>query len=155
MLTQDENQKLLHDEMEALKAEILAAYNASGKRTSGAFEEGLQVEYNNLSAVLKGYTYLSGRRAGKQPPIQAIEDWINAKGIKPLEEKMKISTLAYLIARKIAEKGTDPTRHLKVYSEVITPERIDQILNKIQQLNANAFITEVVGYITKTFNEYQ
>lgn len=141
--------------MEALKNEILAAYNASGKRTSGEFEQGLQVEYNSLSAVLKGYTYLGGRRAGKQPPIQAIEDWINAKGITPIEANMTTSTLAFLIARKIAERGTDPAKHLKVYSQVVTPERIDQILNKIQQLNANAFITEIVGYITKTFNEYQ
>ena len=153
MLSEDENERLLKEEMESLKQDILDVYNASGKKTTGKFERGLQVEYNNLSATLKGYQYLSGRRAGKQPPIQAIEKWLKSKGISPIEKNMTTSTLAFLIARKIGEKGTDPARHLKIYSQVITPQRIDEILSKISNLNANAFIEQVVGYIITTFNE--
>lgn len=151
----DENKKLLEEEMEKIKADILQLYNASGKRTTGEFEKGLKIDYDELSAVLFGPTYLSGRRAGKMPPIKAIEDWIKAKGIKPLEDKLSTSSLAFLIARKIAEKGTDKERHLKVYSQVITPERIQQILDRVSQLNANAFVQEVVSTITKSFNEFQ
>jgi len=100
---------------------------------------------------------LGGRRpnAGKMPPIQAIEDWIKAKGIKPIEDKMSTSTLAYLIARKISLEGTKKENNLAIYSQVITPERIQMIMDKISNLNANAFITDVVGQITKAFNSHQ
>ena len=155
MLIDDENQQHLKDEMEALKLEILAVYRASGKRTTGEFEKGLEVVYGSNSASLFGFEYLSGRRAGKQPPVKAIEDWIKAKGITPIEAKMKVSTLAYLIARKIAKEGTKKENNLAIYTQVVTPERIDQILENIHKLNANAFIQEVVASITKAFNEYQ
>lgn len=155
MLPNDENQKILQEEMEAIKADILAAYNASGKRTSGEFERGLSTEYNDLTAVLKGYTYLAGRRAGKQPPLKPILDWVIAKGLAKVEEKAKASSIAFLIARKIAEKGTNKEHHLQVYSQIITPERIQKILDRINQINGNAFINEVVTTITKSFNEFQ
>lgn len=155
MLTQDENQQLLQTEMNLLRDEIIEVYNASGKRTTGEFEQGLTIEFGTNKAILKGYEYLGGRRpnAGKMPPIQKIEDWLNAKGIKPIEDKMKISTLAYLIARKISKEGTKKENNLAIYSKVITPQRIDQILEKIQTLNANAFIREVTALITTSFNE--
>lgn len=155
MLSQEENEKILKEEMEKLRDDILVIYNASGKRTSGEFEKGLEVEYNGLIAVLKGYTYLSGRRAGKQPPIKAIEDWIRAKGLKPVEDEMTTSTLAFLIARKIAQEGTRKENHLSIYTQVITPQRIDEIIQKINTLNLSAFINEVQATITKAFNEYQ
>jgi len=155
MLTEDENKQVLENEMESIKTDILQLYNASGKKTTGEFEKGLEIEYNGLTAILKGYTYLGGRRAGKQPPIKAIEDWLKAKGITPIEKNMSTSTLAFLIARKIAQKGTKKENHLQVYSKVITPERIQTILDKVSELNANAFIQDVTATITKAFNEFQ
>jgi hypothetical protein len=155
MLSEDENEKLLKQEMEALRDEILQVYNASGKRTSGEFEKGLEVIYEPNKATLMGYEYLGGRRAGKMPPLKAIEDWVKAKGLKPIESEMTTSTLAYLIARKIAKEGTKKENNLAIYSKVITPQRIDEILNKINKLNANQFIQEVVGMIETSFNEFQ
>lgn len=155
MLKPEENEKILKEEMEELREELLTAYNASGKRTTGEFEKGLEIEYNGLTAVLKGYTYLGGRRAGKMPPIKAIEDWIKAKGLKPVEDKITTSSLAFLIARKIAQEGTNKENNLQIYSQVITPQRIDQIIKRIDSLNVRAFINEVQTIITKSFNEYQ
>jgi len=155
MLGSEENQKLLEEEMTALRKEILEVYNASGKRTTGEFESGLEVVYSTNNATLMGYEYLGGRRAGKQPPLKAIEDWLEAKGITPIESTMTVSTLAYLIARKIAKEGTKKENNLPIYTQVITPERIDQILEKVNQLNVNSFISEIVGTITKKFNDYQ
>lgn len=155
MLTKEENANILKEEMESIKDDILQLYNASGKKTTGEFERGLETEYNDLTGVLKGYTYLGGRRAGKQPPIKPILDWVIAKGLARIEEKAKASSIAFLIARKIAEKGTDKHRHLQVYSQIITPERIQAILDRVSQLNTNAFIQEVVTTITKSFNEHQ
>lgn len=155
MLTNAETQKILVEEMESIKADILQLYNASGKRTSGEFERGLEIEYVSLTALLKGYNYLGGRRAGKQPPIKPILDWVISKGLAQVEEKTKASGIAFAIAKKIAEKGTNKERHLRVYNQVITPERIQKILDRVSQLNANAFVTEVVAIITKSFNEFQ
>lgn len=143
------SQQVLQDELELLKKEIIERYNASGKRTSGEFEQGLEITSNDTSASLFGYVYLAGRIAGKQPPIQAIQDWLEQKGIKPIEEKMKISSLAFLIARKIAREGTTPENHLYIYDEIITPERIDKIFQKISQLNVNEFVKETQIMIQK------
>jgi hypothetical protein len=71
------NDALIKFEMEALKA-IITVYNASGKRTSGEFEKGLELSYGN-AAILSGYVYLAGRVAGKQPPTAPIEAWLKAK----------------------------------------------------------------------------
>jgi len=155
MLSEDENEKLLKEEMEVIKDDLIKAYEASGKKTTGEFANGLETLYQPNKAILFGYEYLGGRRAGKMPPIQAIEDWIKAKGIKPIEDKMSTSTLAYLIARKISLEGTKKENNLAIYSQVITPERIQSIMDKISNLNANAFITDVTGTITKAFNSFQ
>lgn len=135
--------------MELLKADIITVYNASGKKVSGEFEKGLEVAYAPDSAKLSGYVYLAGRKAGKQPPIQAIENWLKAKGIKPIEDNMKISTLAFLIARKIAKEGTKKENHLAIYDQVITPQRIQEIFEKINQINVAAFTNEITIMIQK------
>jgi len=145
----DDNDRIIKEEFEAIKTDIIALYNAGGKRTSGEFENGLQVDYRTNGATLSGYVYLAGRIAGKQPPTKAIEDWLIAKGISPINEKMKISTLAYLIARKIGQKGTNPANHQYVYDEVITPERIQSILDKITKINVTVFVNEVTVMIEK------
>lgn len=141
--------EIIQQEMELLKADIIAAYNASNKKTTGEFEKGLELAYGPDSAKLTGYVYLAGRKAGKQPPIQAIENWLKAKGIKPIEDKMKISTLAFLIARKIAKEGTKKENHLAIYDQVITPERIQEIFEKINQINVEAFTNEITIMIQK------
>ena len=146
------NDIIIKEELEAIKADIIALYNASGKRTTGEFENGLEIKYQPNSATLSGYVYLAGRAAGKQPPIQAIEKWLIAKGITPIESKMKISSLAYLIARKIAKEGTKKENHLQIYNQIITPERIEKILERLNQVNVTAFANEVTIMITKLVN---
>jgi hypothetical protein len=145
----DNNDVVIKEEFEAIKADIIALYNAGGKRTSGEFESGLEIVYNTNSATLSGYLYLAGRIAGKQPPIDAIEKWLIQKGIKPIDDKMKISSLAFLIARKIAREGTNKENHQYVYDEVITPERIQMILDKLTKINVTSFVNEVTVMIEK------
>lgn len=55
----------------------------------------------------KGYIHFQkvGRRPGRFPPLDAILNWIEDKGIKP--QDISVKSLAYLIARKIARSGTD------------------------------------------------
>jgi hypothetical protein len=143
------NDELIKTEIEALKADIIAVYESSGKKVSGEFSKGLETTYAPNKAILSGYVYLAGRVAGKQPPTAPIEKWLIAKGITPIETKMKISTLAYLIARKIGKSGTRKENHLAIYDQVITPARIDEILEKINKINVTAFIDEITVTIEK------
>lgn len=143
------NDEIIHIEMEAIKADIINVYNTSGKRTTGEFENGLEVTYAPNSAILSGYLYLAGRAAGKQPPTAPIEKWLNAKGITPINNKISISSLAYLIARKIGKEGAKKESQLAIYDKVITPERIQSILDKITQMNVSLFVSEINIMIQK------
>jgi hypothetical protein len=146
---ESENDKIIKEEFENLKADIVEAYYDGGKETTGEFEKGLQLSFAPNKGNLSGYLYLAGRAAGKMPPIKAIEEWLKAKGIQPLEKAMKISSLAYLIARKIAREGTDEERHQHIYDQVITPDRIQTILERINKINVNWFIDEVKAELEK------
>ena len=68
---------------------------------------------------MKDYWYYveNGRKAGKWPPIQNILDWIKIKPVLPRPNaEGKLPTpqqLAFLIARKIGEEGTEGTQDLR------------------------------------------
>ncbi|OCK42538.1 hypothetical protein BA195_10200 [Tenacibaculum soleae] len=136
-------QDIIKSEIEALIADIIKVYEASGKKVSGEFKKGLKAIYEEDKAIIQGYTYLAGRRAGKMPPIENIKRWIEQKGIQPFEKSMTTSSLAWAIAKNIAKKGTNSNYHLKIYEQVITPERIDKIIKKVSQFNVNNFLDEV------------
>lgn len=63
-----------------------------------------------------------GRRPGKMPPIDNIEEWIRVKPVVPNAMNGKVPTskqLAFMIARKIGREGTKARRPLEatVYSD--------------------------------------
>lgn len=72
-----------------------------------------------LSLLLEDYwKYVEyGRRAGKRPPIDAIEKWIEAKPVIPTPDANgrvpSTHSLAYLIARKIGIEGTTARHALR------------------------------------------
>jgi len=140
----DKTNDIIHIEIEAILEDIRQLYKASGKRTSGRFEEGLEAVYGDNKATIKGYTYLAGRRAGKQPPVENIKEWIIKNGIKPLKDEMTVTSLAWAISKNIAKRGTNEVNHLKIYEQVITPQRINDIINKVSKFNVNYFINEMV-----------
>ena len=136
--------ELLRLEMDALLEEIREAYLKSGKKTSGQFGEGLEVVYTPNSGTIRGNTYLAGRRAGKMPPIANILAWIKQKGIFNVTQK-GASGLAWAIAKKIAREGTNKNYNFKIYEEVITPQRVQKIIDNISKFNANRLITQITG----------
>jgi len=156
-----ESDKIIQEEIEAILSDIRAVYEQSGRKVSGTFEDGLEAIYEPNKATIRGFVYLAGRgktkkkgKAGEPTVLEQIKIWIQKKGIaakviaeqKPKTEKAKtnlVNGLAYVITRKIHEQGTNPESWLKVYEQVITPERILSIIDRVAQLNVNRLITEI------------
>jgi hypothetical protein len=129
---------ILKEEFDLIKADLIKAYDAKGMRASGNWANSLEVNVKGLSATLVGEKYSEqlefGRKAGKQPPSKAIEQWIRDKGLSSrIEGNISISSLAYLIARKIAREGwrRDGYGGVDLISQVVTPQRMQSIIDRV------------------------
>ena len=66
----------------------------------------VKVEYNAKYASVVEF----GRRAGKFPPLQPMEDWVKKRGLA--DDPKEIKQVAFLVSRKIARNGIKPTPYL-------------------------------------------
>lgn len=95
---------------------------------------------------MRDYWYYveNGRKAGKWPPIQNILDWIKIKPVLPRPNaKGKLPTpqqLAFLIARKIGEEGTEGTQDLRKATDTIWDTFEDRLYEAIDEDIDAAFI---------------
>lgn len=137
--------EILQQEFEAIRIDLIAKHNELKMKASGNWEKSLEVEISGNQDLMTGRIYgehytqqlVFGREPGKFPPIKSIEQWIKDKGIEPLDKKMKISSLAFLIARKIAKEGTKyyQAGGTDLVDSVVTPERIQSIIDKVSEIN--------------------
>lgn len=145
-----EAQQILRAEFELLKQEIIAKYESSGMAASGNWGRGVQLQQlpHGFSIVADGY--INGRPPGRQPPSEAILQWIKQKGIAArLGSQISLGSLAYLIARKIAKNGWKPAEGYEdIVGSVATPQRIQQIIDKAGQPYIAGFTTEILQYLT-------
>ena len=112
---------------------------ASGTLSNFTFRINLQGNYFEVIFLLpKCWEYLEyGRRAGKQPPIEAIEEWIRVKPIIPYAVNGKVPDtrqLAFLIARKIGWEGTEGRKPL---TKAMYSDNAENIIQEIKQAFAN------------------
>lgn len=95
---------------------------------------------------MKDYWYYveNGRRAGKMPPIDNILNWIKIKPVLPRPNaEGKLPTpqqLAFLIARKIGEEGTEGTQDLRKATDTIWDTFEDRLYEAIDEDVDAAFI---------------
>ena len=95
---------------------------------------------------MKDYWYYveNGRKAGKMPPIDNILSWIRVKPVLPRPNaKGKLPTpqqLAFLIARKIGEEGTQGTQDLRKATDTIWDTFEDRLYEAIDEDVDAAFI---------------
>lgn len=76
--------------------------------TTGQMADSLGYKWDGSTLIIysseKYFTVLeTGRKPGKQPPLDPIQKWIEAKGILT---DISSRSLAYLIARKIGKEGS-------------------------------------------------
>lgn len=89
----------------------------------------------------KYFTVLeTGRRPGKRPPIDVIEQWVKDKPIVP--QGISTRSLAFLIARKIGEEGSLLYRQ-GGKSGVISEEINDKVIQE-----------KLIGNLSDSFRNY-
>lgn len=121
--------------------------NATG-RTQASFE--VKIDKDNISLVATAgdraplSTLEIGRGAGKQPPIEAIEEWVTAK----FEFTGKEATgIAWAVAKKIEKVGTDRhynnediyTTATKDTAKILKEDLQKKITEKIKENILNAY----------------
>ena len=158
----DDKQQILQEELEVLKAELIAKYHELDMKASGTWEATLAVSTEATAGGLRGfvrgedYSYYMqhGRAAGRMPPVAAIEAWVIAKGLQGVEKNARASSLAWAIAKKIAQLGT---RRYQAHGTpafieaVVTPERIQQIIDKVGIRYLADFKSMIINFF-KTLN---
>lgn len=93
----------------------------------------------------------AGREPGRFPPIEAIMQWIEDKGIQSTDIPLK--SQAFLIARKIAQTGTVAYQQggTDIIADVFTNEDIALIRNTIQE-NAIGLVNNAINQFYKPKN---
>lgn len=153
--------EILTIELHELQKDFLLKYKEKGMEASGDWGRSLETIVNiqsdgSLTGSVRAFEYSqqleTGRKPGKFPPRDEIERWIKEKGIAArIENDISISSLAFLISRKIAREGWDRKNYggVDLISEVATPERMQDIINKVGQ----SYIVLITSEVTRTFKE--
>ena len=133
LLLRDKVMELVSSELEALKQKVIENQKNSGLVASGRTIASMKVEVTEDGGVLWGRspfgTLETGRKPGKVPAgfWKIIRQWMDDKGI----QVQKPDSFAYLVARKIANEGTQLFRNGgrdDIYSPEVkdTVERVSQ-----------------------------
>lgn len=151
--------EILEREFNKLKADLIRRYDEKGMRASGRFANSLRVEINENNAKLTGLRYAeqleygrrptsSGSSSGSSLRVQILQ-WIQDKNITP-RDGISIESLSYAIANKIHQRGWNRQGFggVELISEVLTPERINSILDAVVQKNIRTFVDNTI----KTLN---
>ena len=103
----------------------------------------------NLS-LLDYWKYIeNGRRAGKFPPISAIEKWIEVKPVlpKPMSNGKlpTVQQLTYLISRKIALEG--------ITAQPLLKESVDSVMSSMMEFIQEAITKDLEDEVNIIFKE--
>lgn len=152
LLLRDKVMELVSSELEALKQKVIENQKNSGQVASGRTIASMKVEVTEDRGVLWGRspfgTLETGRKPGKVPAgfWKIIRQWMDDKGI----QVQKPDSFAYLVARKIANEGTQLFRN-GGRDDIYSPEVKDTV-ERVSQGIGILFGSEV-EHINLNFNE--
>jgi len=134
--------KALRDAMEAIALKLRKNLAEKNAFASGNLEESIDINFKKASKGLEyNITMLDywefvdkGRKPGKRPPTSSIEKWLSYPNVrdkirggqndKPIDN---IQSLAYIIAKKIGDKGTKGT---DFFTDLVNSRQVNQDLPK-------------------------
>lgn len=134
--------------VDAIKDKQVTKYGAVN--ASGKLANSIRFETTNNGERLVVYAedyidYLVyGRSPGKRPPKDVIRKWIDDKGLEPIG--ISKDSLAYLIARKIGNEGTEIYKQggSNLLDGILTFEMIQDVRDKLQNDLLSVFTTELL-----------
>ena len=122
---------------------------SSPVNASGALADSIKYTIDGYRLKVQGNDYIYylqyGRKAGGRPPIKAIRQWIDDKGITP--EKGSKDSLAWAIAKKIEQEGT--TIYKAGGSELVSGIFNEALQQSIESDFANLIASEISSEILK------
>lgn len=128
---------------------------AKGIKASGESAASLKYSATSTRGTLSGANYfywqILGRKPGKFAPPDAILKWIKDKGITPNNPKTSLKSLAYLINRKMAMKGTDiytGKREGLSFDQVTGGDNLDQLIQDLADRKVSEIVTFMKSDLT-------
>lgn len=152
MGSKEEAKKVISEELNALRQRIIDNHIQAKQRASGRTIESLKVTVDDNHGILYGRQAFdvleTGRRPGKVPKgfYQIIQQWVKDKNIQV--EKPK--SFAYLVARKIANEGTELFRN-GGRTDIYSPD-VEKTINNIMD-RVFGIIVDGVTHINLNSNE--
>lgn len=128
---------------------IQEGLNENNAIASGELGESIAIDIkqNGFNITMLDYwEYVDeGRKAGKFPPISSIEKWLSYPNVQDrmtfgredLFDDSKRSSLAFVIARKIAEKGTKGNEFV---TSVVESDLTDEMVSALADATAEDIV---------------
>ena len=139
--------RTLVDSIANLYRAKLEQSNATGKLSN--FQTIIDVNDTTFSVAFEMEDYWKyveyGRKAGKRPPMSAIEEWIRVKPVVPNAINGRIPDtrqLAFLIARKIGRDGIPPKNYLR---DTMNSADVNNIIDALK----NALTEQIIESISE------
>lgn len=151
------DREILSQFLETIRTDVIFNAHTQKRTASGNAERSLRIESDDTRGeLIDGSGYIQwgwedGRGPGGMPPVSRIEQWIRDKGIS-ITGNISIHSLAFLIARKIKERGTVLYQlggQSGVLSNAITQGRVDNL----KETFGTQYLSEVTSEILKAFQE--
>ncbi len=126
---------VLREELESIAKDLKAKHIELGQKASGDWVNSVEVQVQGGHGVILANDYtkyiVHGRGAGKQPPIDPLEKWVN--------DKLRITgkdarSVAFAVAFKIGKEGTKTHQEggSELIDSIITKERIQKIKDRLK-----------------------
>lgn len=131
-------EEMLNIELNDLRERIIANSEAVGQRATGKTYDSMKVMATSEGGQLTGRKYFAtletGRKPGRRPPIAAIKEWTEAKGIY---------ASPYAIANKIAKEGTN--MYIAGGTDAIFTQEIEKKVDDIKKNLRDIYVEKIKG----------
>jgi len=147
---------VIENALNKVRIALIEDQQRKGMKASGKSAASLRVVGNDLIGDKAWRFQIDGRRPStKMPPVEEILDWIINRGIQPKPRENKDGTfskvsqesLAWAIATKIRDKGTDI--HMGKRPGINIEDRIEEIMKDFRKDAGKAIRAEIINRLKK------